>query len=95
MVYLNIVLTVKDESDIGEVTELMKRQSEMSRLEPGCERFEVYHSQSDPKVFIINEWWESEAALETHRGAKACEEVYKPLVLPKVDRVPHVCEVLE
>lgn len=95
MIHLNIVLTVKDPAEIPTVRDHLRRQGQLSRAEPGCERFEVYQSESDPRVFILNEWWESAAALDAHRGAKAYNEVYKPHVLPRVDRVPHPSRLVE
>jgi quinol monooxygenase YgiN len=56
---------------------------------PGCERFEVYQSQTDPQTFLLVEWWASEEDLETHRTNKNFVEVYKPKVLPLVERLPH------
>lgn len=94
MIYANIILTVKDESDVDEIRALLVQQAEMSRQEPGCCRFEVYHSQADRRVFILNEHWESQEALDTHRQAKACTEIYGPKVLPKVDRVPHLSDLV-
>jgi quinol monooxygenase YgiN len=67
------------------VAELRRR----SLGEPGCVRFEVYQSQLDPRVFILNEHWESQQALDAHRQAKAyqdtflsacCIEIGRPLV---------------
>ena len=95
MVYNNVVVTVKDEQDIDEVKSLLLEQTRLSRLEPGCDRFELYHSQSDAKVFILVERWSSAEALDQHRLAKAYVEIYKPKVLPKVDRTPHSCALLE
>lgn len=95
MVYNNVVVTVKDERDVEEVKSLLLEQTRLSRLEPGCERFELYHSQSDAKVFILIERWSSAEALDQHRLAKAYVEIYKPKVLPKVDRTPHPCALLE
>ena len=94
MVYMNVVLTVKDENDIDEIKELMAEQSRLSKQEPGCEQFAVYHSHTDPRIFIINEHWVSEEALAQHREAKACTEIYKPKVLPKVERVPHPADII-
>ena len=71
MVYNNVVVTVKDERDIDEVKSLLLEQTRLSRLEPGCDRFELYHSQSDAKVFILVERWSSAEALDQHRLAKA------------------------
>lgn len=95
MIYANIFLTVKDSNDIAEVKELLKEQRRLSLQEPGCERFEVYHSTADPKVFILIERWADQAALDAHRKAYAYTNVYAPKVIPKVDRTPHVCELVE
>ena len=43
--------------DIDDVKTLLLEQTRLSRREPGCERFELYHSQSHPKVFILVERW--------------------------------------
>lgn len=95
MIYVNIVLTVQNEQDIDEMRRLLAEQGRLSRAEPGCVRFEVYHSHNDAAVFILNEWWESQAALDVHRTAKAYTEIYQPQVLPKVTRVPHVSTLVE
>ena len=94
MIYVNVLLTVKDESDVRTVRELLAQQSTLSREEPGCARFEVYHSQSDARLFMLVERWETEADLERHREAKAFLEIYVPKVLPLVDRVPHPSELV-
>jgi quinol monooxygenase YgiN len=95
MIYVNVLLTVKDESDIETVRSLLAEQGRLSRAEPGCARFEVYHSQSDSRVFLLNEHWESQQALDAHRQAKAYQEIYTPQVLPRVERVPHPASLVE
>ena len=95
MICINILLTVKDAADVEEVRGLLAEQGRLSRAEPGCLRFEVYHSNNDPQVFILNERWESPEALDVHRTAKAYTEIYQPQVLPKVDRVPHPATLVE
>ena len=89
MIYLNVWLTVKDPNDIEKVSGLLAQQARMSRMEPGCVRFEVYHSQADAKVFMLNEHWDSQEAVDQHRLAQAYNTVYKPQVLPLVERVAH------
>ena len=89
MLYLNILLTVKKNEDVERVRELLSEQGRLSRQEPGCARFEVYHSQNDPKVFMLVEHWETQADIDRHREAKAYTTVYKPHVLPLVERVGH------
>ena len=95
MIYNNVVVTVKDERDVEEIRSLLVQQAVLSRQEPGCERFELYQSQNDAKVFILVERWSSPEALDQHRLAKAYTEIYKPKVLPKVDRTPHPCTLVE
>ena len=89
MTYYNILLTVKNEANIDTVRELLVEQATLSRAEPGCARFEVYHSREDRSLFILVEQWESQEHLDVHRQAKSCVEVYAPKVLPLVNRVPH------
>ncbi len=89
MIHLNVILTVKEERHIGEVRSLLADQGRLAREEPGCVRFEVYHSRENERVFILHEWWESEEALDVHRKARAFTEIYTPRVLPLVERVPH------
>ena len=68
---------------------LLTRHGKLSQQEPGCARFEAYHSENDPRVFILNERWESEDALNVHRTAEGYTTIYVPQVLPLVDRTPH------
>ena len=95
MIHLFIVLTVQDEADVDKVRGLLSEQGRLSRAEPGCARFDVYHSSSDSRVFILNEQWESQEVLDVHRTAKAYTEIYKPQVLPLVERVPHPATPVE
>jgi quinol monooxygenase YgiN len=94
MIYLNVVLTVKDSNDVPEIQSLLSQQGCLSRAEPGCVRFEVYHSQNDPKVFILNEHWTDQAAVDAHRKATAYTTIYQPQVLPKVERTPHPSDLV-
>jgi len=95
MFHINVLLTAKDENDIPTIASLLSEAAGMTRLEPGCERFEVYHSQSDNKVFLLCEWWESENAWKIHKEQRAVQEIYLPKVLPLVDRTPHISTLVE
>lgn len=92
---INVILTVKNESDIDRVGELLREAGRLSRTEPGCRQFEVCHSQNDRRVFLLVERWESKESLDVHRTAQAYTTIYQPQVLPLVDRVPHVSDILE
>ena len=89
MIYLIINLTVKDKADVPKVAELLAEQARRSREEPGCARFEVYHSTADETRFVLNEHWESQEAIDGHRKAYAYTNIYQPKVLPLVTREPH------
>ena len=95
MIYLNVVLTVKDAADIPFVRSTMTELGRLARSDAGCVRFEVYHSQADPRAFFLNEVWEDAASLDAHRKAKPFVEIYMPKVVTKLDRTPHLCDLLE
>lgn len=95
MFCINVWLTVKDPADVAEIRGLLARGASLSRTEPGCLRFDVYHSQADEKCFLLNEHWESKEAWEAHRQEKAVTEIYLPLVLPRVERSAHVSTMVD
>jgi len=92
MVYNNVILTVRSSSDIDNVRELLAEQARLSSEEPGCVRFEVYHSQIERHQFFLVEQWASEEDLVRHKEAKAFTELYIPKVIPLVDRAPHLSD---
>lgn len=95
MYHLNVWLTVKDTANISSISERLAKACKMSREEPGCERFEVYQSQSDERKFLLVEWWQTKEAWEVHRQNRAVTEIYVPQVLPYVDREPHPSALIE
>ena len=92
MFHINVWLTVTDSANVGEVRSLLAEAGRLSREEPGCLAFEVFHSQNDEQKFLLCERWESEQAWKDHRNEKAFTEIYQPNVLPLVEREPHICE---
>ena len=89
MIYLNVILTVKDPANVETVRNLLVEQGRHSRQEPGCVRFEVYHSTADNTRFILSEHWENQESLDGHRKAFAYTQIYQPKVLPLVTREGH------
>lgn len=89
MIHLNVILRVKEENDIRRVRELLTETACRSRDEPGCERFEIYHSQTDARVFLLVEWWQDQGTLDEHRKGVTFTTFYTPNVLPLVERQPH------
>ncbi len=94
MICITVVLTVKNEADIPKVSDLLKLQCQLSKKEPGCVRFNVYHSKNQPNLFILNEHWESQEAIDAHRKAYAYTNIYQPKVLPLVTREGHPSNLL-
>ncbi|HCS53324.1 antibiotic biosynthesis monooxygenase family protein [Rubinisphaera sp.] len=95
MFYINVVLRVHEESKANEITDLLRKAGQLSRLEPGCLRFEVYHDNNDPQNLLLCEHWENKEAWEVHKHAEAFTTIYQPLVLPHVDRTPYFCSIVE
>ncbi len=67
MYYLNVWLTVKDPADVEAIRKLLAEHQRLTRLEPGCVRFEVYHSEVRSATFLLHEHWASKQAWEVHR----------------------------
>lgn len=89
MISIHVSLSVRNQPDIEKVAGLLSEHARRSRSEPGCLRFELYHSNLDPHQFFILEAWESQSALDIHREAEAFTTIYAPQVLPLVDRAAH------
>lgn len=94
MFAINVWLTVQDSGNVDKVAGLLAEAAGLSRTEPGCDRFEVYQSEGDATRFLLCERWATREAWEVHREAKAFQEIYKPQVLPLVDREPHISTVI-
>jgi len=95
MICLTVLLTAKDAADVPKIRDLLTQAMRKSRAEPGCLRFDVYHSGAEPRRFTLVEHWESQAALDQHRLAAAYNDIYKPHVMPLVDREGHPSALLE
>jgi len=95
MIQLNVILQVKSADDIEKVRGFLIEQGKLSRAEPGCLRFEVYHSQTDASTFILNERWDTQENLDAHRKAHAYTTIYQPHVIPLVNRTPHPSTIVE
>ena len=94
MFCINVWLTVKDPQHVTEIAEHLAEACRLSRAEPGCVRFDVFHSEADTNRFLLCERWESKQAWESHRLEKAFTQIYQPKVLPLVDREPHPSKLL-
>ena len=89
VIHNNVILRSKRPEDIDEISNLLTVQAKVSLTEEGCERFEVYQSETDAQTFILVEWWASQEDLDRHKSAKQFVEIYVPKVIPLVERFPH------
>lgn len=94
MLYLNVWLTVTRPEDVDDVARALRQCIPLSRVEAGCVRYEIYHSQADRSKFLLVEHWETRAHWEAHRAGRAFLEYYQPHVIPKVTREPHISDQL-
>ena len=95
MICLTILLTAKNEADVPRLRDLLAEAMRSSRAEPGCLRFDVYHSTAEPRRITLVEHWADQAAVDAHRLAAAYTTIYKPQVMPLVDREGHPAMLLE
>lgn len=93
MFCLNVIIKLKNASDEEEIQGLLTEACRLSRTEPGCLKFDVYHSKEEP-TFVLVEHWESEDAWKAHREAKAYTEIYQPQILPRVERTGYHMNLL-
>jgi quinol monooxygenase YgiN len=94
MIYNNVTLAVTKLDDVENVKALLAEQARRSSEEPGCIRFEVYHSQTDVRQFLLIEQWQTQEDLDRHKEAKAFTELYIPKVIPLVSRDPHPSDLI-
>ena len=95
MICLNVLLTAKNRADVPTIRDHLSQAMRKSRAEPGCLRFDVYHSTAEPRRFTLVEHWASQESLDAHRLAEAYTQIYKPHVMPLVDREGHPSTLLE
>jgi quinol monooxygenase YgiN len=88
MIYLNVMLTAREDADLVAIADALRRAGELSQTEPGCERWEAYQADADPKKFLLVERWSDEESLDGHRRGEAYTQIYSKEVLPYVLREP-------
>ncbi|MEI6257024.1 MAG: antibiotic biosynthesis monooxygenase family protein [Planctomycetota bacterium] len=95
MICFNVLLLAKDPAAVPAIRDRLSQAMRLSRTEPGCLRFDVYHSTAEPRRFVLVEHWASAEALDQHRLAEAYTTIYKPHVMPFIDREGHPATLLE
>ncbi|AAQ57955.1 putative quinol monooxygenase [Chromobacterium violaceum] len=86
---LIVTLEAKTEADVPAIAAALARMRPRCLAEPGCLLWEAYHSEADPKVFVLVEHWQSRAHWEAHGKLDAIQTIYLPEVLPRARRAAH------
>ncbi|MCA0273571.1 MAG: antibiotic biosynthesis monooxygenase [Proteobacteria bacterium] len=72
---LNGFLLCRSLEEADRVSVLLPEHIRLSRANPGCLRFEVFRSQSDPVRFAVSELFRDREAFEAHR-ARAADTIW-------------------
>ena len=67
------------------VAQLLRRNAEASRTEPGCLEFSVYREIDDPRAFLLYERYTGEDAFQAHRRTQHFEDIIERQVAPLLD----------
>lgn len=89
MFFLTVILTANTDADAQAVAHALGRMQPLCLAEPGCVRWEAYHSQDDPRRFVLVEHWQTRAHWDAHGDLAAIQGIYLPQILPRVTREVH------
>ena len=92
MYCINVLLTVKNAADVAQVKEMMTEMGRLSRLEPGCVRYEVCHSQARCHEVLCASDGRQRPTGNTTARLTPFKTIYEPKVIPLVNREPHSCD---
>jgi quinol monooxygenase YgiN len=83
-----LVVVVRWTAKRGEETEIariLRTMIPISRLEPGCIKYEVYQSAENPCNFLLFEIYRDEAALKTHSDSDHFKRYVLDDALPRLE----------
>lgn len=78
LIYVVVKLQAKAGKEEG-LRKLIEPIVEPTRLEKGCRRYELLQDRANPAVLMIQEEWETEAALSTHLALPHLQKVFAAL----------------
>lgn len=85
-----IVLVVRYYVQAGKVDVVEAALQRMAGLvkeqEPGCALYQVCRSSEDPRLFLLYEQYEDQAAFDAHRETPHFKEIIEGTVRPLVER---------
>ncbi len=77
MFHLIVIISAKAPADVDPIAGALARMRPLCLAEPGCVRWEAYHSQEDPGRFVLVEHWESRELWEAHGELTALPTVFR------------------
>jgi quinol monooxygenase YgiN len=80
MTYTVIATWVAREGEQDNVADILRANARATQAEPGCREFTVLRERDEPRVFVLYEVYDDEAAFEAHRES----EHFKHYVLDDV-----------
>jgi len=87
-IYLTATLNSKPEFT-AEVKAVLQNMVIESRKEASCIQYDLHQGITDETLFVFNEIWESEAALEVH-NQQAYIQAFRELIPEKLQAAPAV-----
>lgn len=76
---------VKDGEEDTAIGHLRRMASLVREKEPGCRRYQVCRSREDPRLLLLVEEYEDDAALDAHRTTAHFREIVQGQVIPLLE----------
>jgi quinol monooxygenase YgiN len=74
------------EGEEERVAELLATNAALSELEPGCRMFIGHRSVDDPRMFLLYEQYDDEAAFKAHTETAHFRDLVLGDVVPRLER---------
>ncbi|MGI8313414.1 putative quinol monooxygenase [Saccharopolyspora hattusasensis] len=70
---------------LPEVLELLAAVAPLNRAEDGCQRFDVFHDETDPDVIVILEQWATDDHIAAHHASRHFQDLVLGRLVPILD----------
>eukprot|EP01088_Endostelium_zonatum_P019310 TRINITY_DN6612_c0_g1_i1.p1 TRINITY_DN6612_c0_g1~~TRINITY_DN6612_c0_g1_i1.p1 ORF type:complete len:100 (+),score=17.11 TRINITY_DN6612_c0_g1_i1:98-397(+) len=92
--HVNVIIKVKEDADLEKIRSLLAEHGQNSKKEAGCEQFNLYHSNTNPRIFFLVEQWSSSQALDVHKQQRSFIDIWLAQISPHVTLEAHFCALL-
>lgn len=86
MAYVVTALWGAKEGEEDAVREILETLAPLCLAEPGCRQFTVHRSTEDPRLFLLYEQYDDEAAFEAHAASEHVERYVRGDAVPRLER---------